>query len=140
MSMTTPLRPRVTAALNRRGLIGLAAALAALLVIVGSSVWQSTRNAAALTEVDRTAANATALKSLLLAVDDCETSQRGYLLTRQVNLPRRPIPRPPKPPCPALIGDVCNQPGRRRPGRWTAWRQVDRQAKLAELARTVQLA
>ena len=83
MSMTSPSRLRIVAALDRRGLIGLAVALVVLLAIVASSIWQSTRNAEALEQVDRTVTTATLLKNLLLAADDCETAQRGYLLTRQ---------------------------------------------------------
>jgi signal transduction histidine kinase len=79
----TPSRPRIAAALDRRGLIGLGVALLILVAIVASSVWQATRNADALDRVNRTVATATLLRNLLLAVTDAETAQRGFLLTRQ---------------------------------------------------------
>jgi signal transduction histidine kinase len=83
MNDIVPPPPRIIAALSRRGLVGLAIGFLVLVAIVASSVWQATRNAAALERVDRTVTTATLLRNILLAVDDCETSQRGYLLTRQ---------------------------------------------------------
>jgi signal transduction histidine kinase len=83
MKTRSPASLRITAALNRRGLMGLGIGLLVLVAIAASSVWQATRNASALERVDRTVATATLLKAILLAVDDCETSQRGYLLTRE---------------------------------------------------------
>jgi signal transduction histidine kinase len=83
MNNSSPPAPRITAALNRRGLVGLGLGLLVLVAIVVSSTWQATRNASALTRMDRTITTAGLLKDVLLAVDNCETSQRGYLLTRQ---------------------------------------------------------
>jgi signal transduction histidine kinase len=83
MNDIVPPPPRIIAALDRRGLVGLGIALLILVAIVASSAWQAARNAAALERVDRTVTTATLLRKILLAADDCETSQRGYLLTRQ---------------------------------------------------------
>ena len=83
MNTLSPPAPRITEAINRRGLVGLAIGLAVLVAIVASSAWQAKRNADALEQVDRNVTTATLIKDVLLAVDNCETSQRGYLLTKQ---------------------------------------------------------
>ncbi len=77
--------PRVKAALSRSGLVALGVGLLVLVAIVASSVWQATRNADALQRMDATVADGSLLHDILLAVEDCETGQRGYLLTGRPN-------------------------------------------------------
>jgi signal transduction histidine kinase len=126
--------PRITAALNRRGLVGLAIGLLILVAIVASSAWQATRNASALEQVSRTVTTATLVQNILLAVDNCETSQRGYLLTRQDPY-LAPFNRS-KADLPAMLDALDAQ----LPGEPSlAKLRVNIDAKIAELTRTVDL-
>jgi signal transduction histidine kinase len=134
MKTRSPASLRITAALNRRGLMGLGIGLLVLVAIAASSVWQATRNASALERVDRTVATATLLKAILLAVDDCETSQRGYLLTRQEPY-LAPFARA-KADLPAMLDALDQQlPG--DPAVKTLRSAIDR--KIAELTQTVDM-
>jgi signal transduction histidine kinase len=134
MQQTSPHSPRISAALSRRGLIGLAIGLLMLIAIAASSAWQAARNAEALERVDATVATGTLLRNLLLSVDDSETGQRGYLLTGQDDY-LTPFTRA-RAALPALLDEL----DRRLAGNPTVpalKKAID--AKLAELSRTVDL-
>ena len=81
MNVATHPTPRLTAALDRRGVFALAMSVFLLFLIVISAGWQAERNVAALERVKATFADGMLLQSLLLAIEDCESGQRGYLLT-----------------------------------------------------------
>ena len=67
--------------LDRRGILSVAAAAILLLCIAAASVWQAERNADALEVARVTRVQRTVSADLLLAAQDAETAQRGFLLT-----------------------------------------------------------
>jgi signal transduction histidine kinase len=67
--------------LDRSGVLSLVAALILLVVVAGASVWQASENADALGLAQATRAQRNNVANILLAVEDAETGQRGYLLT-----------------------------------------------------------
>ncbi len=75
-----PARPPVRA-LDRGGLVSIAAAVVLLLVIAAASVWQSANNAQALAVAQQTRAQRNLVNDMLMEAMAAETSQRGYLIT-----------------------------------------------------------
>ena len=67
--------------LGRSGISFIAAAMLLLVAIVGASAWQASRNADALSMAQATRAQRNLIAAVMLAVEDAETSQRGFLLT-----------------------------------------------------------
>jgi signal transduction histidine kinase len=126
--------PRIAEAINRGGLVGLAIGLLVLVAIVASSAWQATRNADALERVDRNVTTATLIKDVLLAVDNCETSQRGYLLTKEEPY-LAPFAR-----SKADLPDMLDELDKRLPGSADVKLLRDTvERKIAELTHTVDL-
>ena len=80
-AFTGPAGRPLERVLDRRMLLSVIAAVVLLVGIVGASVWQSEHNAGALAAARATRVRRDASTGLLLAAQDAETSQRGYLLT-----------------------------------------------------------
>ncbi len=70
-----------TRALGRSGVVSLVAALVLLVAVAGASVWQASENSEALALAQGTRASRNLVANILLAAQDAETGQRGYLLT-----------------------------------------------------------
>jgi signal transduction histidine kinase len=70
-----------TRVLDRSGVLSLIAALILLVAVAGASVWQASENSDALALAQATRAQRNNLVNILLAAQDAETGQRGYLLT-----------------------------------------------------------
>ena len=68
-------------ALGRSGIVCLVAALGLLVAIAGVSVWQSARNADSLALTQATRLQRNIVSAIMLAVEDAETAQRGFLIT-----------------------------------------------------------
>ena len=62
-------------------MVALGLGLLVLIGIVASSAWQASRNATAVQRVNTTVATRSLLENVLRTVEDCETGQRGFLLT-----------------------------------------------------------
>ena len=131
-----PQAPRLTAtALGRSGVAFLAAALFLLVVIASASVWQADRNAGALALAQATRAQRNLVVAIMLAVEDAETSQRGFLLTDNPDY-LAPLSNAERA-LPGLFSSLsAARPG--DTGVEALRRVVDR--KLAELQQTVSLA
>ncbi|WP_158746770.1 ATP-binding protein [Acidisphaera sp. L21] len=72
---------RAPRALGGAGIVALAAVLLLLVGVAGASVWQASRNSTALARAQTTRAQRNNVGAILLAAQDAETSQRGFLLT-----------------------------------------------------------
>jgi signal transduction histidine kinase len=68
-------------ALDRKGLVSLAACLGLMLCIGGASLWQAVANSRAVAIAATTRQQRNHVAALLLASEEAESSQRGYLLT-----------------------------------------------------------
>ena len=73
--------PHQDRALGRSSVFFLTAALILMFVVAGASVWQAGENAGALAMAQGTRAERNVIASILLASEEAETAQRGYLLT-----------------------------------------------------------
>ena len=75
-------QPPTARALDRSGILFVAAALLLLVLIAAASVWQASRNADALALAQSTRAQRNIVAAILMAAaEDAETAQRGFLLT-----------------------------------------------------------
>jgi signal transduction histidine kinase len=120
--------------LDRRGLVALGLGLLVLIGIVASSAWQASRNAGAVQRVNDTVAMRSLLENVLRTVEDCETGQRGYLLTQQEAY-LVPMTR-----CSAALPNLLNELDWRMAGNPALPElrsTID--AKLAELTKTIEL-
>ena len=121
--------------LGRSGLACLGAALLLLLALAGASVWQSEQNSHALALARATRLQLNLVSSIMLTVEDGETSQRGFLLTMDpdyltpLNDAARSLPK--------LLDDLNT--ARPTDPRIPVFRETV-QRKLAELQHTVVLA
>jgi signal transduction histidine kinase len=79
-TMAAPARTP-SRALDRRSAVAIVAAIALLLCTAGASVWQAASNSTALGVAQSTRRDRNMSTDLLLAAQDAETAQRGYLLT-----------------------------------------------------------
>ena len=75
-----PARPQARA-LDRSGLVAIAAGIIVLLVIAAASVWQAVSNEHAVAVARETRDQRALINDVILAATSAETSQRGYLLT-----------------------------------------------------------
>jgi signal transduction histidine kinase len=124
----------VVSALDRRGLLALGSGLLVLLVVVASSAWQSARNGRTLERVAAIQSLGTLVQNILLATEDAETGQRGFLLTDQESY-LGPFNRGQ-----TLLPALLDELGRALPAdaRVSVLRQAVA-AKIAELQQTVDL-
>ena len=74
-------QPPTARALDRSGILFVVAALLLLVLIAAASVWQASRNADALALAQSTRAQRNIVAAILMATEDAETAQRGFLLT-----------------------------------------------------------
>jgi signal transduction histidine kinase len=78
--MRVPDRASIRA-LDWRSVVAVVAAIVLLLCTAGASVWQAESNSTALRIAQSTRRDRNSFTDLLMAAQDAETSQRGYLLT-----------------------------------------------------------
>ena len=84
MSDAKVVAPLSKRALDRSGVTALIVALLLLVVVAAAAVWQGDRNADALNVARATRRQRDVVVNVLLAAQDAETAQRGYLLTSEM--------------------------------------------------------
>ncbi len=121
--------------IGQQAWVALAGGAVLLLALVAAAVWLASVNADALGAVARTQILRNQIGALVLAVEDAETGQRGYLLTGDdsyLDPYQQAVPRVPK-----LLDDLSAAlPQDGDTGRLAARLRRAATAKLDELGRT----